>query len=247
MKTRLMHILAIATLFVGLFINSSNGQAFTLESFDGSKQLIIVSLNDSKSILSIKCANDAIYIRGINYVDTVHLLNKNFLLIIYHFRAGSGMKAAKTMLLSTNNHTMYESLHITSLFKEEFLDFSKPITSFESLKAHVETIHHVDLLLTEVSSTNYKIKATIHDERKSINEPTTNYKNDIVSTLIFDRNKNIFYSSQEEIAPYFIRAYAKIKHSDNQVIKGVFPVAKLGKQKFYYKAGKWHELPEPPQ
>ncbi|MCI1187283.1 hypothetical protein MON38_07610 [Hymenobacter sp. DH14] len=248
MKNKLTRIFTIVALLAGLFTSSSYGQTFGIESFDGSKQLIEISPLNERGTLTIKGARNTIHISNINYIDTVHLLNKQFLLITYHFRAGSGISAAKTLLLSTNNQTLCESFHITSLFKEEFLDFSKPLPASDSvMKTSVKTVHKVNLSLLRCNGDNYTIRATIHDERKSIDEPNTNYNNDIVSNLNFDRSKNIFYSSQEEIAPYFTRAYAKKKHSDKESIKGIFPVAKLGKQLSYYKAGKWHELPEVPE
>jgi hypothetical protein len=246
MKTKITRTLTITALLISLIIDSSHGQSFTIESLDGDKQLVQVSKGRYESTLLIAHAKDTIFINGINKIDTIRMLNKNFLMATYHARAGVGIKEVKTLLVSISNNVLRESLHVVSLFKEDFIDFSKP-SQKPPVKASVRTIYSTELTLTGSKSTDYKIKATIHDEIKSIREPKGNYNHDLIIYLPFDTSKNIFCSSQEEISPYFVRAYAKIKHSDELIIRGVFPVAKLGKHQSYYQAGKWHDLPDAPE
>ena len=232
-------ILIIIALLSGLTSNSSYGQIFAIESFDGDKQLIEVSSGTNESILSIKCEKDTIHIGSLNSIDTIRMLNKHFLMVTYRVRTGVGMQQLKILIVSVNNHILRESLHAVSLFKEEFMDFSKPAP--QSTKVSVETIYKADFSLTGSNSKNYQIKTIIHNKRKSIDDPKRNYNNDLFATLTFDRIKNIFHSSQESISQQFTVMDAKTKVEAKQYMKGSFSVVKLGKLKYYYKDGEWYE------
>lgn len=241
MKPTLTRILTVAALLVGIFISSSYGQAFTIESFDGDKQLLHVASDESKRTLSIKCANDAIYIGGLNNLDTVQMLNKHFLMITYQLRTGVGMQELTTLIISINNHKLCESLHVVSLFREEFIDYDFSKSQPPSTKASVKTIYKVDLSLAGNNSANYKIRAKAHDERKSTDEPKGNYNNNQSINLTFDQTSNIFYSSREKASQYFTIRNAKTESEAKEYIKGTFPVVRLGNHKYYYKARQWYE------
>ncbi|MBF9140416.1 hypothetical protein [Hymenobacter properus] len=230
----------LSALIIGLFAGSSHGQAFTIESLDGSKQLIEVMPLNYGATLTIKCANNAIHIGNINHLDTVYLINKNFLLITYSFRAGVGLHAAKTLILSVRHRNMYESLHISSLFDTEFMDYSKPTPALIKASAKT-TIHEATLSLMGNSIATYKLAIKFHDERKSVNKPKPNYQHDLDTVLTFDQNGNIFYSSEKTISQTLMIVDAKTKNEAKQKIKGVFPIINLGLDKYCYVGGEWYE------
>lgn len=242
MKTKITRILTIITLFIGLIINPSYGQTFTIESFDGDKQLLHVLSDENKRILSITTTKDAIYIGGLNNLDTVRMLNKHFLMVTYQPRTGTGMRELKALIISINNHKLCESLHVVSLFREEFIDFSK--SQLPSAKVSVKTIYKIDLSLAGTNNTNYKIRAKFHNERKSIDEPKGNYNNNQIINLAFDQTSNIFYSSREKVLQHFTIRNAKTENEAKEYIKGTFPVVRLGNYKYYYKARQWYEWSE---
>ncbi|MFD2720017.1 hypothetical protein ACFST9_14935 [Hymenobacter monticola] len=240
MKAKLTRMFMITALLIGLFAGTSHGQAFTIESLDGSKQLIEVMPLNYGASLTIKCANTAIHIENINHLDTVHLLNKNFLLVAYSFRAGSGMHAAKTLVLSVRNQTLYESMHINSTFNEEFMDWSKPTPALIKASAK-KTIHEAALNLTGNSIGTYKLAIKFHDERKLVNKPKPDYQHDITTVLTFDQNRNVFRSSEKNISQDFIIVGAKIKNETKKKINGAFPIINLGEEKYCYAGGEWYE------
>lgn len=239
MGTQARRILTITILFVGFVINVAISQEYSLRSFSSGRMLIQTSLNDGKQILSITCPTDTIYIRDVDDVKTAKVLNNTFLMIVYHVRAGSGMHLMRTLLLSGSNNKICESLNIASLFKEEFLDFNKHVTS--PMKVEVNSIYDAKLFLREDDSKNYKLSAKIHDERSSAHAPKTNYNNSSLTTLNFDKNLHIFYSSHEHMAGYFTIFDPKTQKEVKQYINSTLPVAKLGKYKYYYKKNVWYE------
>ena len=172
--------------------------------------------------------------------STIYLLNKNFLLVTYSYRAGIGMHAAKTLILSIHNQTLHESLHIKSLFDEEFMDYSKSTTALIQASAKA-TIHEATLNLTGNSIDNYKLVIKFHNERKLVNRPKSYYQHDLTTILTFDQNRNIFRDSEKNISQYFIIIDAKTKNEAKQRINGAFPIIKLGGDKYCYVYGEWHE------
>jgi hypothetical protein len=240
MKAKLTRILMITALLAGLFASTSHGQAFTVESLDGTKQLVEVMPLNYGATLTIKCANTAIHIGNINHLDTVHLLNKSFLLVTYSFRAGSGMQAAKTLVLSVRNQILYESLHINSTFNEEFMDWSKPTPALIKASAK-KTIHEAALNLTGNSIGTYELTIKFHDERKSVNKPKADYQHELTTVLTFDRNRNVFRSSEKNISQDFIIIGAKTKNETKKKINGAISIIKLGEEKYCYIGGEWYE------
>jgi hypothetical protein len=237
MYTKLKRIFIIAILLVSFIVNLAKSQVYSLRSLNGDAVLFKVSSNDEKSILSISYSKDTVYLGDVEYIKIAKVLSDNFLMVVYGIRAGSGLTSIRMILLSASNGKICQSLNITSLFKEEFLDFRRYVTS--PMKVEVKRIYKVDISLI---SQNYKLSAKIHDERKSVHDPKSNYNDDGVANLKFDRNQNIFYSSHEQISQYFTIFDPKTQEEIGQYIKGTLPVVKLGKYKYYYINRAWYEI-----
>ena len=228
----------ITTLLVGLLVNLAKGQVYSLKSFKGDDVQIKLLLD--KGILSIRFLRDTVCFDNVNNLKITKILNNNFLMIAYDARAGSGMHMIRTLILSANNNKICQSLSITSFFKEEFLDFSKQhLTS--PIEVEVKTIYNADLSLTGNNSQNYKLKAKVHGERKSVHEPEINYNYDVAASLNLDINQNVFYNSHENISQYFTVFDPKTQKEIKRRIKGTFPVVKLGRYKYYYIKNEWYE------
>jgi hypothetical protein len=128
MDTMKKQILIAVILFIGL-TNTAKSQVFNVESLDGKARQIHVLPDYGKRILTIACLNDTLHIKDLTNIEATDILNKRFLKIIYSLRGGSGINLRNTVMLSVNGETLCQSLHIMSLFDEEFIDFSKPVDS----------------------------------------------------------------------------------------------------------------------
>ncbi|SDE40811.1 hypothetical protein SAMN05216464_10627 [Mucilaginibacter pineti] len=238
MDAALKRIAIITILLVGLVVNLAKGQVYNLKSFKGDD--IQIKLLLDKGILSIRFLKDTVCFRNVDNLKIMKVLNNNFLMIVYDARAGSGMHMVRTLILSANNNKICQSLNVTSFFKDEFLDFSKPhLTS--PIEVEVKTVYNADLSLTGNNNQNYKLNGKVHGERKSVHEPKINYNYNDAASLHFDRNQNIFYNSHESIAQYFTIFDPKTQKEIKQYIKGTFPIAKLGRYKYYYIKNEWYE------
>nr|WP_067053920.1 hypothetical protein [Mucilaginibacter sp. L294] len=228
----------IALLFSVLFFSLANGQVFKLYSFSGEKQSIQILPINGKAILAIICSKDTVYIKNVNEIKIAKILNDKFLIVTYSFRAGSGINATKTVILSVSQNHIYQSLHVTSFLKEDFLDFRKPTNP---MTVAVKTLYNTDLSLTGSTKENYKIRAKIHNERKSVAEPKSNFNTNLITNLKFDKDQNVFYSSHEYISRYFTIFEPKSGSKQKGYLKGTFPSVKFGKDKYYYINGEWYD------
>ncbi|AYL98807.1 hypothetical protein HYN43_027610 [Mucilaginibacter celer] len=188
-------------------------------------------------------SKDTIKLQDVYTVEKVRLLNKNFLMVTCSVRAGSGMHLEKTLVICARDNRLCESLHVSSLFKEDFIDFSE--TKKSPAKVSVKTRYKVRFALNGSSAANYKLQAKIHAERKSVKESAGNYVRNGIANLHFDTKQNIFYKYRESLSRTFAVFNSKTNAESKQYIKGVFPVVKLGDYKYYYIKGEWCEFSAP--
>lgn len=239
MDSKLKYIYIITILLVVSVINQAKGQEYSLRSLNGDGAQFQLSKNDRENILSIIYSNDTVYVRDVEDIKIAKILNNNFLLIDYQVRAGTGMNVTKTLILAGSKNKISQSLSITSFFHEDFLDFNRQATS--PMNVEVKSLDTVDLALIGDNIENYKLRAKIHEERRSTHAPKSNYKTDAFTTLIFDKTQNIFFNSHEHISGYYTIWDPKKQEESRQYIKGTFPVTKLGNDKYYYINHTWYK------
>ncbi|PWK74232.1 hypothetical protein LX99_04033 [Mucilaginibacter oryzae] len=239
MYTLIKRSVIITPLLLAVIANMASGQVFSLTSLTGAKKIVTVSPVSDQDIVSIISSKDTIKLRNVYTIEKLALLNKNFLMVTCSVRAGSGMRLEKTLVICAKKDGLVEALHISSLFKEDFIDFSGPVKS--PIKVSVRTRYEVRLTLTPNKEGSCKLKAKIHGERKSIKEPNINYEYNRIVYLNFDTEKNIFYTRQEHLSQTFWVFNAEINRESKQYIEGTYPMVKLGGYRYYHIKGEWYE------
>ncbi len=242
MDTIKKRLLIITLFLVGFTGNRAVGQAFLLSSVDGNETSIKLFFNDERDIITISCAKDTLTINGVTYIDTIIVLDKRFLLVNYNIRAGSGLHMRRSLIVTVKNNILCQALHITSLFSEEFIDFSKPVPSSNPISE--SSLFNVKFSINRNTASNYVLITHIHDEKKSIDSPKTNYERDNELTLNFDAIQNIFYSNYENLSQYFTIVDPKTQEETKQYLVGTFPMIQLGSDKYYYLKNEWYEQNE---
>lgn len=238
MDTMRKQIIITAILFVGL-INIAHGQVFNIQSLDGNSCQVRVLPDDENNTLTIAYLKDTLHIKGFTDIKAIDVLNKSFLKIVYSIRGGSGIHLRHTLILSVSGKTLCQSLHITSLFDEEYIDFNKPVDSSNPVEK--KSVYEADLNVTGNNSQSYRLDVKVHDEKKSKHAPQTNYNRHDAVALSFDTNQNIFYSTHQDVSKYFTVYDPKTQRETKQYMMGTFPVVKLGKIEYYYIKGDWYE------
>ena len=71
----------------------------------------------------VSCLTDSIFLDGYNDIKEVHLLNRNFLEIIYDTRGGSGAQMRNTLILSIKGNKINVALLVDSFGKAFGGDF----------------------------------------------------------------------------------------------------------------------------
>lgn len=237
-------VLIITILMVGI-ANIASAQVFTLTSFTGAKKAVTVSPISNKGEVSIMSLKDTIRFVDVYTIEKATLLNPDFLMVTCSVRAGSGMRLEKTVIVCAKGDHVYEALRISSFFKEDFLDFSKPVQG--PMKVSLKTIYRAGLDLIEDQANNYKLHVKIHAERKSIIRAADNYSYNHAVSLNFNTSQNVFYNGEEYLAQSFSIFSIKTNAESKRYIKGTFPIVKLGDYKYYYIKGEWYEFTSPSQ
>jgi hypothetical protein len=219
--------------------NAQEFRKFKVQALDGSNQKINLIYNDSEELLRLSCLNDKLYITGVVYLDSTTILDSRFLFIKYGARGGSGLHLMHTLLLSVKNNKLYQSLHITSVFDEEFIDFSKKVDT--SNLVDVKTVYGSTLNLLGNDIQSYKVNIQIHESKMSKQHPSQNYSANKKFELNFNPDKNIFFTSVEDVSQYFNVFDQRTLSESKQYFFGKLPVIKLGDFKYYYANNMWYE------
>jgi len=238
MDTKLKRIFIITALLISSTIGMARSQVFRLKTFTNYEAVFQLSLDDVKRTLSISFAKDTVHLRNVDDIKVAKVLNKNFLMIVYGVHSGSGMHLTQTIILSANKNRICQSLNITSLFSEEYLDFDKQDTS--AIKVEVKSNYTVELSLIGDNTNAYKLSANVHDVRIS-KDSTTNHNITDVASLNFDQSRCVFYNVNEDVIGYFTIFDPKTQEEVRKYIKGNFAAIKLGTYKYYYIGNTWYE------
>jgi REP element-mobilizing transposase RayT len=230
-------ILISVILLVGLISKQTKAQVIKVQSFDGKEQTITVSPDYDRDHLTVATLIDTLHIENCTEVEEAIALNKNFVKIIYQVRGGSGIHLRHMIILTSKNDKLYQSLHITSLFNEEYIDFSKKPVSTQPAKSS-----RYEVKISPLNS-DYRNKmiVSIYKEEKSKDHPQNDYNKESNNTLIFDTAKNVFYSSNVDISQYFTIYDPKTQQESKQYLMGTFLTVQLGDYNYYYMKGEWYE------
>jgi hypothetical protein len=237
MDTIKKQIFISAILLVGLLIgNQAKGQAIKILSFTGKAETINVLPDYDREVLTIATLKDTLHIEDCTKVDEAIALNRSFVKIVYQVRGGSGIHLRHMLILTSKNNKLFQSLHITSLFNEEYIDFNKkPVSSKPDKSSRYEV--KVDFLNMDY----HKMTASIYKEEKSKDHPQNDYNKESTITLTFDTIKNVFYSSNADVSKYFTIFDPKTQQESKQYLMGTFPMIQLGSYSYYYIKGEWYE------
>jgi hypothetical protein len=238
MDTMKKQTLIYIVLLLALISNQTKGQAIKVQSFDGIAQVINVIPDYDRETLTIATMQDTLHIRNCTNVEEVNALNKNFIKIIYQVRGGSGIHLRHMLIVTAKDNKLYQALHITSLFSEEFIDFNKkPVSSTPDKSSHYE----VKISFVNDSYPNLKIAASISIKEASKANPQSNYTKQNNVILAFDTTNNIFYSSIADVSQHFTIHDPKTRQESKQYVMGAFPMLQLGSLSYYYIKGGWYE------
>lgn len=240
MSLQIKQISIITVLLIAFVVDIAKCQQYSLQSLNGDRIKIQLSVDDNRRILSVIYSVDTIWVRDVEELKSVETLHQQFLIINYRVRAGSGMSETRTLLLSASNNKINLSLDIISLFHEDFLDFNNYVTS--PMKVEIKSIYKVKFDLTGNNIFNYKVAARIHELRTSVHAPKTNYNYHLRSTLHFDKNQNVFCNLYENLSASFIISDPKTQKEIKKYIKGNYAVAQFGNYKYYYINREWYHL-----
>lgn len=231
--------ITILIILLIVLVNSQlKAQSIKIQSFDGKTQVINIVPDYDKGDLIIATLQDTLHIENCTNVEKISSLSANFVQVVYQIRGGSGIHLRHTLILTVKNNRLYQALHITSLFSEEFIDFNKkPVSTTPDKSSHYE----VKINLIDTNYSDIKIAASIFNDEKLKANPKNGYskKNNIV--LAYDTVKNIFYSSVIDISQYFTIYDPKMQKESKQYLMGTFPIVQLGSYSYYNIRGEWYE------
>lgn len=237
----LKRTIAATLMLTGLVTHLTNAQTFKVKSINGINSEIKVSLDD-RDMLKICYLTDTVYIKDCyGFTDSPSILNKQFLKIDYRTRAGSGLDWILTDIFCVKDNKLVQSLHITSIFKEEFIDFRKIYNPANG--PDVGSLYKVNLKLSGNNYSDYKMDVIIHDKRKS-KEDQHNYNRKSFAALKFDPLQGIFYTSKINTAKYYRFFDTKTEVEKKKYLYGTFSIVKLGSHNYYYVKDNWYEEQE---
>lgn len=231
-------ISALIVLLLVILNNQVKAQIITIQSLDGKSQAINVVHDADRDILTVAYLKDTMHINDCSLVEEVTLLNNCFVKIIYQSRGGSGIHLKRMMILTARNNRLYQSLHVTSLFNEGFIDYSKNPASVIPDRSN---LYEIKIKLLNTGYKNQKMIVSIHHQEKLKDHPQGGYNKESNVTLSFDTIRNVFYSRHAETSHVFSLYDAKTQQKSKRYLKGKFPLINLGKYNYYYIKDEWYE------
>jgi len=222
-------------------VTTSIAQVFTIYGFDGSAKQIHLYAGDET--LTFTYLNDTLHVADFNsLIGKITVCDKNFLKVIYRVRAGTGIDDQHTLLLCINDEKLCQALYLTSVFDEDFIDYSEKVNP--SNPVAVKTRYKLLLDIDRSKSGGFNMNVKIHDERKSKLHIRENYNIDKQVFLKFDPQKKIFYNGDQTISHHFKIFDPKTQTETNKFISGTFPAIELGKSTCFFIKDEWYEKNE---
>jgi len=164
----LKYLLLLLTMMTAATITKA--QSFTIDGFDGKTKEIHLYVGDET--LTFIYLKDTLHISNFNnLIGKIAISNKNFLKVVYRIRAGTGIDDQHTLLLCVDDKKLYQSLYLTSVFNEDFIDFSKKVNPSDpvAMKSRYRLFLNLDgsesegfnLNIMMQKNQNYSLKKTI--------------------------------------------------------------------------------------
>ena len=216
-------IILLLSIAVCTIWKSVKAQTYSVESFEGKTVNIRITENvpgKSWYLAKVSCLTDSIFLDGYNGIKEAHLLNRNFLEIIYDTRGGSGAQMRNTLILSIKGNKINVALLVDSFGRA----FGGDIDG---------SLYVVKFNITGTNKSNLKLIARIYDRHHSNSNPKLNYIKNKKVVLNYDLDKNIFYSSYQKIAQSFTIHNPKSQLSTKQKINAWLPIIAMDKNYYY--------------
>jgi hypothetical protein len=222
-----------------LLRKQTQAQTFQLQSFDGKKQVVKVSVAAGRDVLNLITGKDTLKINDCMVLEEAIVLNKSFIRLVYTMRGGTGINTRGLLIVGCKDNRLYQAVHIVSLYHEEFIDFSKKKITLNA--PDVITNYAVKVKLSGDKYPVYKMNVAVHAENTEKDNPGKSYNRTGNVMLNFDTVNNVFYSGRTKIAKHFKMYNVKTGKHTRPFIKGDFPTIKLDSYKYYYASGTWYE------
>lgn len=210
--------------------SKKDAKTLIVESLYGKNQEIHIMPDYSNHRLRMSCLKDTITdfdFWGVPVETTI--LNKQFVEIKYAVRGGSNIGLRNVIILCVSGSKLCDAMHFRSL------------ATWESNGEH-ENYYIKIVSLSGTIKAGFKLVLTIHDNVKSKSDPATNFDYNDQSILHFDRQQHVFYSVKEYVFNcYVVTSNPKTGKSHKEKIKGNFPIALLGKERYYFINNDWYE------
>jgi ABC-type antimicrobial peptide transport system permease subunit len=217
---------------------AAKAQSYKIESLERTGQTI--SVLDNSRDLTIFSLQDTLHIKSFfNELDTIFVLNKNFLKIVYGLHAGTGLNVHETLILCIYHQMLYEAAHFASVSDEEFIDFRKKHKPGDLVD--VKTIYELAVTLAGNTVNDYKLNINIHEARKVKSTPKANYDRQSKVVLNFDTAHHVFHNTSENLSKYFTVFDEKTVKEHKLFMMGTFPKIILGSYTYYYIKNEWYE------
>ncbi len=170
---------------------------------------------------SIKCETDSLKINDFRGEARLHFLRKDLFEIVYSPRGGSDDGYENVLLLAVKNGKFRIAMEIQTMH-----DYDGP--GFVGL-------NETHLTLIGKAPQNYQLTLKNQDMRDD-DKKSKSFNHHHSYTLKYDNTLNVFYTSHEMVKGY---VYNDDPKKERQ-LSGVFPVIKLGDDKYCYITDSWY-------
>ena len=233
----LLFSFSVANAQLWRYLNDKGGGGKNVQKQDGSYRIITLEGKSCKirvvrktladGVIRIKCATDSLAVRDTKGIDTVILLNKNLLQVIYNAGGGSNIGYRHMLILCVNNGKFNVAMGATcwgefgGIGPEGFYDLRVKLDDQNGL-------------------TNARLLVDVHDVDSSAYKGTKPHDTKSQFELRYNKSKNIFYNGEEAIDAVVDIWDDKINKETKRYIKGKYPIIKLDDYVYYFIDGLWY-------
>ena len=216
-----------------LLVINSQAQTYAITTLDGTSTTIKIQDNtvaaSTRTPLVISCSTDKLIVSNYWAAGEVKVVNKKFLQISYHERAGSGLGIGNTLLLCVSHGKLRQAMHISSYFYE--LGYDKIITRYTRL------------LLDKENTAHTTIYDTLELKQNSRHDRITSRKSSAINSVIyFNPTQRIFCNYQKKINTTLCNC--RYNFESNQAVKkyfaGTVPAFQLDNLEYIFVGNRWY-------
>lgn len=203
---------------------------YEIESFDGKHCRIATAQKPFTKRLNVSYGNDSLVFFDVMGMDSVHVLNKNFLEILYSPRGGSDLGLQNTVILCIEKGKLHVAMEIES--------------DAQAAGPGMWSEYYLTANFKGQDENDYQFLIKTNNRYHSDKHPNRNHNLHAQFELKFDSEKKIFYNTYRDVnaivgdweVPGF-KAEAKTKPEQ---IKGHYPAIVLGDEEYYYIKNNWY-------